>query len=80
MMGHRHLLEDDCRCVGGPFNETEYVNPYVNGYERGQHYGPGLIIRGKYRLSMEAPASAAKVWHPLQDQVYFPLIPFFADG
>ena len=80
MMGHRVLLEDDCRCVCVPFNETEYVNPYVNGYEKSQHYGPGLIIRGKYRLSLEAPASAAKVWHPLQDQVYFPLMPFFANG
>ena len=80
MMVHRDLLEDDGRGVGEPLNETEYVNPYVNGYERGQHYGPGLIILGKYLLSLEAPASAAKVWRPLQDQVYLPLMPFFADG
>eukprot|EP00932_Pfiesteria_piscicida_P000367 SRR837773.10358.p1 GENE.SRR837773.10358~~SRR837773.10358.p1 ORF type:complete len:789 (-),score=310.03 SRR837773.10358:64-2187(-) len=77
MMVHRDILEDDGRGVGEPLNETEYVTPYV-GDNQGQHYGPGLVIRGKHLLSLEAPASAAKHWRPLQDRLYIPVMPFFA--
>ena len=66
--------------LASPSTRRSTSTPYVNGYERGQRYGPGWIILGKYLLSLEAPASAAKVWRPLQDQVYLPLMPFFADG
>ena len=75
MMVHRHLLEDDGRGVGEPLNEMEYVNPYVNGYERGLHYGPGLIIRGKYLLSLEVFSCAAKVWCSRQEAMQRVLSP-----
>ena len=66
--------------LASPSTRRSTSTPHINGYERGQHHGPGLISLGMYLLSLEAPASAAKVWRPLRDQVYLPLMPFFADG
>ncbi len=66
MMVHRDLLEDDGRGVGEPLNETEYVNPSHQRLREGPAPRPGLIILGMYLLSLEAPASAAKVWRPLR--------------
>ena len=34
------------------------------------HYGPGLVVRGTHRLSLEPDAAAARVWRPLADRVY----------
>jgi len=79
LMVHRALLEDDGRGVGEPLNETQYVTPYIGSGSRGQHYGPGLVIRGKHLLTLTAPALAAKVWRPAADQLYMPLSPFFAE-
>ncbi len=58
--------------LASPSSRWSASIPHVNGYERGQHYGPSLIILGKYLRSLEAPASGAKVWRPQQDQVYVP--------
>jgi len=77
MMVHRACLKDDGRGVSEPLNETEFITPYV-GDNQGQHYGRGLVIRGKHLLAVGAPAEAAKMWRPLQDQLYMPLMPFFA--
>eukprot|EP00906_Rhabdomonas_costata_P030343 RCo042878 len=54
--------------------ETEWIAPYVNCFSLvcGQHYGPGLIIRGSVWLTLEPPASAAAVWRPLQDRIFSP--------
>mmetsp|Transcript_69979 Transcript_69979/g.152665 ORF Transcript_69979/g.152665 Transcript_69979/m.152665 type:complete len:1011 (-) Transcript_69979:481-3513(-) len=79
MMVHRDLLQDDGRGVGEPLNETQFVNPYV-GSNQGQHYGPGLVIRGQHRLLFSATSAAAKAWRPMQDQLYMPVRPFFAKG
>ena len=57
------------------FHETEYANRYVEGYERGQHYGPGLIIRGKFLLSLEVFSCAAKVWCSRQEAMQRVLSP-----
>eukprot|EP00928_Gymnodinium_smaydae_P071618 TRINITY_DN55154_c0_g1_i1.p1 TRINITY_DN55154_c0_g1~~TRINITY_DN55154_c0_g1_i1.p1 ORF type:complete len:1000 (-),score=187.82 TRINITY_DN55154_c0_g1_i1:255-3206(-) len=77
LMVHRRLLKDDGRGVGEPLNETQFVKAYVSG-DKGQHYGPGLVVRGRHLVMLSTPAEAAKAWRPLADQVYMPLHPFFA--
>jgi len=76
MMVHRDLLVDDNRGVGEPLNETEFITPYV-GKHQGQHYGRGLVVRGRHLLTLTNPSDASKVWRPLQDQLYMDLLPFF---
>ena len=71
VMVHRRLLQDDGRGVGEPHNETEYITPYVGSEPHGQHYGPGLIIRGTHRWTLEATSSAMAVNRPLMDRVYY---------
>lgn len=79
LMVHRRLLEDDDRGVSEPLNETQDINPYV-GEGRGQHHGPGLVIRGRHLLAFGAPAQAAQDWRVLADRQYMPLMPFFAQA
>jgi len=70
VMIHRRILMDDGRGVGEPLNETETTRSYAEQFGGGQHSGPGLVVRGIHRLSLEEPASAAKVWRPLADRAY----------
>eukprot|EP00929_Paragymnodinium_shiwhaense_P067516 TRINITY_DN33975_c0_g1_i1.p1 TRINITY_DN33975_c0_g1~~TRINITY_DN33975_c0_g1_i1.p1 ORF type:complete len:1024 (-),score=239.94 TRINITY_DN33975_c0_g1_i1:389-3010(-) len=79
LMVHRRLLKDDRRGVGEPLNETKYITSYVSD-PKGQHYGPGLVVRGKHLVSLAPPAKAAEAWRPLQDKFYMPPAPFFAAG
>ena len=54
---------------GEPLNETETTHSYA-GQFGGQHTGPGLVIRGIHRLTLDEPSSAAKVWRSLADRTY----------
>jgi hypothetical protein len=72
VMVHRRILHDDGRGVGEPHNETEYITPYYgDGVPYGQHYGPGLIIRGTHRWTLEATPSAMAINRPIMDRVYY---------
>merc|ERR1719193_305947 len=74
LMLHRRLLMDDSRGVGEPLNETEFTVPYWNcGDLCGHSMGKGLVIRGTLRVSLEPPATAARKWRPLMDQMYLPM-------
>eukprot|EP00438_Fugacium_kawagutii_P014619 Skav210590 [mRNA] locus=scaffold3272:261960:281327:+ [translate_table: standard] len=79
MMVHRRLLQDDGRGVGEPLNETQFVTSYVDA-EPGQHYGPGLVVRGQHWLHLGSPQTAAKSWRPLMDRLYMPPAAFFTEG
>jgi len=71
IMLHRRCLKDDSRGVSEPLNETQFITPYNQpGLPSGQHYGPGLVIRGTHYLLLTTPKEAAKAWRPLQDRVY----------
>ena len=72
-MVHRRLLYDDWRGVGEPLDETEWITPYdncQNGGDCGQHYGPGLIVRGEHwigvALGNSNPSSATPLRHAAQ--------------
>eukprot|EP00993_Chasmostoma_nieuportense_P001818 NODE_2665_length_1124_cov_3.456369_g2543_i0.p1 GENE.NODE_2665_length_1124_cov_3.456369_g2543_i0~~NODE_2665_length_1124_cov_3.456369_g2543_i0.p1 ORF type:complete len:253 (+),score=60.50 NODE_2665_length_1124_cov_3.456369_g2543_i0:304-1062(+) len=81
MMVHRRLLQDDGRGMGEPLDEREHTTPYVDCTSQpcGQATGPGLIVRGTHYLTLNSPATAAKHWRPLQDQVYAPPQMLFAN-
>ena len=75
LMVHRRLTQDDSRGVGEPIDETKEVSPYyqADGYfggHGGEHYGPGLVVRGTHTISIEPPKSAARIWRPLADQIF----------
>ena len=75
LMVHRRLLQDDARGVGEPHDETQDITPYyrADGYYGGPggvHSGPGLVVRGTHAVSVEPPATAARVWRPLADRVF----------
>ena len=73
---HRRLTVDDNRGVHEPLNETEFVTNYIANkdndghHQTGNHYGPGLIVRGRHAVSIEPPATATQVWRPLMDRVF----------
>ena len=69
IMLHRRILQDDSRGVSEPLNETSCIGSY-DGPDGGQHSGPGLVIRGSHRVTLEPPATAARVWRPLADRVF----------
>jgi len=80
LMTHRCLLRDDSRGVGEPLNETEGITPYAAGVspgKQGQHYGPGLVTRGKHLLLLDKPTAAAASWRPLVDRLHMAPLPFF---
>ena len=79
-MVHRRITHDDGRGVGEPLDETEFVTSYVSHSIHGEHYGPGLVVRGKHTVSIEPPATAAGVWRPLADRVYAEPVVVFAAG
>jgi hypothetical protein len=80
LMVHRRLLHDDSRGVGEPHNETEFITPYYGqGLPWGEHFGPGLIIRGTHRWSLEASSTAMAVNRPIMDRVYFRPQLYFAE-
>lgn len=81
MMVHRRLTRDDGRGVGEPLDETQFITSYVSRGIHGEHYGPGLVVRGKHTVTLEPPDTAASVWRPLADQVYAePVITFAAEA
>lgn len=80
LMTHRCLLRDDSRGVGEPLNETEFATPYVGDGPQGQHYGPGLVTRGKHLLLLDKPDAAAASWRPLVDRLHMAPLPFFYTG
>ncbi len=55
--------------MGEPLDETQFVQSYFYP-GGGSRSGPGLVIRGKHRVQLEAPADAAAMWRPLADRVY----------
>ena len=80
VMIHRRILCDDGRGVGEPLNETSATDSYASP-TAGAHTGSGLVIRGKHRLSLEAPDTAARFWRPLADRAYSPpQLLFHAEG
>jgi len=80
LMVTRRALVDDRRGVGEPLNETEFVTDYASGPGGGQHYGAGLVTRGKHFVQLAAPARASAMWRPLQDRVYVRARPFLLPG
>lgn len=46
----------------------------------GEHSGRGLIVRGKYVVSLERPDDAAAVWRPAMDALYAAPTPYFGTG
>jgi len=76
VMIHRRLIYDDSRGVGEPHNETQKTWSYSSDMP-GAHDGPGLVVRGTHFLSLEPPASAAKVWRPLQERLFAQPQPWF---
>eukprot|EP01012_Entosiphon_sulcatum_P033578 TRINITY_DN4250_c0_g1_i1.p1 TRINITY_DN4250_c0_g1~~TRINITY_DN4250_c0_g1_i1.p1 ORF type:complete len:989 (-),score=171.07 TRINITY_DN4250_c0_g1_i1:1004-3946(-) len=83
LMVHRRVLHDDHRGVGEPLSESEFVTPYSNPCDPrgcGAHYGPGLIIRGRFRVLLDAPATASRTWRVRQDEFFSELVPLFPDG
>ena len=46
-----------------------YIGSYATRL-KGVHYGPGLVVRGTHRLSLEPDAAAARVRRPLADRIY----------
>ena len=71
VMLHRRILDDDGRGVGEPLNETRDIYSYAGDFG-GTHSGPGLVIRGTHRITLEEPKKAASIWRPLADQMYAP--------
>jgi len=72
-MVHRRLLYDDSRGVGEPLNETTGITPYPNPVRE----GTGLVIKGTYRLLLDAPETAAAGFRPQMDEVYNPPVQFY---
>ena len=53
------------------------MQPYYPGFIGGKHIGPGLVIRGQHRVTIQPTKAAARVWRPLADRVFAtPLIAF----
>jgi alpha-mannosidase len=71
VMLHRRILDDDGRGVGEPLNETRDVYSYAGDFG-GTHSGPGLVVRGITRLTLEKASVSASIWRPLADRVYAP--------
>ena len=54
-----------------------YIGSYATRL-KGVHYGPGLVVRGTHRLTLEPDAAAARVWRPLADRIYAAPLIFFS--
>lgn len=74
VMVHRRLLADDNRGVAEPLNETQSCTPYPNFHR----IGKGLVIRGTHYVRLDQASKAQAAVRPLQDQIYYSPIPFFA--
>uniref|UniRef100_A0A8C5D8P9 Alpha-mannosidase n=1 Tax=Gouania willdenowi TaxID=441366 RepID=A0A8C5D8P9_GOUWI len=57
IMLHRRLLYDDTRGVAEPLNETSDIFP------------EGLVVRGRFLLTLDRPSSAADTHRPLAEEV-----------
>ncbi|XP_068177714.1 lysosomal alpha-mannosidase isoform X2 [Antennarius striatus] len=68
IMLHRRLLYDDVRGVGEPLNETSGIFP------------EGLVVRGRFLLSLDHPSSAADTHRPLAQEVVLQPLLTFTDG
>ena len=65
VMVHRRLLKDDFRGVGEPLSETGVS-------------GKGLIVRGKFLVTLSSPRSAARLHRELGEQLMLEPVLFFA--
>ena len=65
---HRRLLYDDVRGVGEPLNESSDMFP------------EGLVVRGRFLLLLDRPASAADTHRPLAQEVVLQPLLSFTDG
>jgi alpha-mannosidase len=74
LMIHRRMLHDDGRGVGEPLNETDIMTPYPNPERRGN----GLIITGRHYLLLDTPTQSIKVWRPLMQRIFAPLVLAFS--
>jgi alpha-mannosidase len=86
LMLHRRLLCDDARGVAEPLNETQSISPYdwVDAKGKAHHepyrIGKGLVVRGKHQVFLTAPASAARAYRALQDEIYYEPVVAVADA
>jgi hypothetical protein len=80
LMVHRRLTHDDRRGVGEPLDETEFISSYASRGVHGEHTGPGLVIRGKHVVTLDAPTVAARKWRPLADRIYTEPVLVFETG
>uniref|UniRef100_A0A8C5FYJ7 Alpha-mannosidase n=1 Tax=Gouania willdenowi TaxID=441366 RepID=A0A8C5FYJ7_GOUWI len=68
IMLHRRLLYDDTRGVAEPLNETSDIFP------------EGLVVRGRFLLTLDRPSSAADTHRPLAEEVVLQPLLTFTDG
>lgn len=65
---HRRLLYDDVRGVGEPLNETSQIFP------------EGLVVRGRFLLTLDPPQTAADTHRPLTEEMVLQPLLTFTDG
>jgi hypothetical protein len=80
-LAHRRLLHDDGYGVGEPLNETQFVTGYSDNCPAmgcGAHYGPGLIHRSRYWISLTTVQTAARTYRPALDQIFYDTQHFYS--
>jgi hypothetical protein len=87
MTVHRRLIKDDGRGVSEPLNETQDVTDYTMCSALtqfldicGLHYGPPLIVRGRFTVQLLPIAGAMDATRIELDRKYFSPLPIFPQG
>ena len=68
LMVQRRLLFDDSRGVGEPLNETLTALPWPTF----AHVGPGVVIRGRHTVLLNAPTTAGTAFRTAMDDEFKP--------